>query len=92
MFLLSMANGFAIERSLLEKNITPQQLSVVLAKGTEWVKFPAYTDRAAWEALPQTVRAELIRYGEEALKCDWPTVKASECSTRRIFQVYSQNR
>ena len=74
---MSIVNLLAIERRMLESSITPQQLSQVLAKGTEWVKFPAYNNRAAWEALPQPIRADIIRKGEEALKCDWPTVKAS---------------
>ena len=74
---MSIVNLLAIERRMLENSITPQQLSQVLAKGTEWVKFPAYNNRTAWEALPKPVRADIIRRGEEALKCDWPTVKAS---------------
>jgi len=77
-FFLSTASLLADERNLLANSITRQQLSDVLAKGTEWVKFPAYRDRAAWESLPQAVRAELIRNGEEALACDWPVIKATD--------------
>ena len=75
---LSMVNSFAIERKLLENSVTLQQLSQVLAKGTEWVQYPAYNNRAAWEALPQGVRADIIKKGEEALACEWPVVKATD--------------
>ncbi len=77
-FIFSMANIFAIERDLLENNITREQLSQVLAKDTKWVKYPAYGDRAAWESLAPGIRAAIIKKGEEALSSDWPVVKASD--------------
>ena len=66
------------ERNLLENSVTRQQLLQVLAKGTEWVKYPTYNDRAVWESLSQSIRADIIRKGEEALSCDWPVIKASD--------------
>ena len=76
--LFSMAHLFAIERNLLGNSLTRQQLLQELASGTEWVKYPAYNNRAAWEAIPQGVRADIIRKGEAALACDWGVVKASD--------------
>ena len=77
-FFLSTGCLFAIERNLIENSITRQQLSQALAKGTEWVKYPAYRNREAWESLPQGVRADIIRKGEAALACEWPVNKASD--------------
>ena len=75
---LSMVNLFAVERNLLENSVTLQQLSEVLAKGTEWVQYPAYNNRAAWEAIPPTVRNAIIKSGENALACEWPVIKATD--------------
>ena len=75
---LPMAHLFAIERNLLGNSISRQQLLQELAKGAEWVKYPAYSNRPAWESIPQGVRADIIRIGEEALTCDWGVVKASD--------------
>ena len=75
---VSMVHLLAVERKLLENSITRQQLLQDLAKGTEWVKYPAYNNRTAWENIPQAVRADIIRKGEQALTCNWGVVKASD--------------
>jgi hypothetical protein len=66
------------ERNLLENSITKDRLSQTLAKSTEWVQFPAYRDRQAWESLPSEVRAAVIRRGEEALRCKWSVITATD--------------
>jgi hypothetical protein len=71
-------NLIAAERNLLENSITKDKLSQVLAKNTEWVKFPAYSDRQAWESLPASVRTSAIQKGIDALECDWAIVKAGD--------------
>ena len=71
-------NLLATDRTPLENSITRQELSQTLAKGTEWVEYPAYNHRAAWESLPQNVRADIIKKGEEALACNWPVIKATD--------------
>ncbi|MDR1102648.1 MAG: heparinase II/III-family protein [Tannerella sp.] len=77
--LLISTNLFAAEeRNLLENSITKDRLSQTLAKGTEWVSFPAYHDRQAWESLPVDVRAAIVRQGEEALQCNWPVITATD--------------
>jgi len=78
LFFLSIVNLCAFDRNLLGNCITRQQLSQVLANGTEWVKYPAYTNRIAWESLPQSVRDNIIKEGEKALACEWPVIKASD--------------
>ena len=78
LLLLAIMQLYATERKLLENSITRQQLLQDLAKGTEWVKYPAYNNRTAWEALPKAIRADIIREGENALKCNWGVVKASD--------------
>jgi hypothetical protein len=76
--LLIPANLIAVERKLLENSITREQLSRVLVENTEWVKSPAYHNRQAWESLSPEVRNSAIHKGEDALKCDWPVIRATD--------------
>ncbi|MDR1455509.1 MAG: heparinase II/III-family protein [Tannerella sp.] len=66
------------ERNLLERSISHDRLAQTLAGGTEWVQFPAYHDRQAWESLPSEVRDAIILRGEEALPCNWPVITATD--------------
>jgi len=77
LFLLGLQLSAAKERNLLMNHISKEEFAKVLAEGTSWIPFPAYSDRAAWEKISPEVRAEVLKKGEEALKFDWPTVKAS---------------
>lgn len=69
---------FADNRNLLQNNTTREQLATALSKNTEWVSYPAYADRAAWAALPEVIRTEIITKGEKALGFDWAVVKATD--------------
>jgi hypothetical protein len=42
-----------------------------------WKPYPPASDRAAWQALPDSVRKAHIESGEEALRSPWPQVPAS---------------
>lgn len=68
----------AIDRNLLQNNTDVQKLSSLLKERTDWVSFPAYTDRAVWERLAPAIRHELIRKGEEALQFDWGIIRATD--------------
>lgn len=69
-----------------------------LVKDESWVKFPAYTDRAKWESLPQSYRSKLIEDAEAALTYKWQTVPLTtylefiRSGNRRIMEdIYSAN-
>ena len=65
-------------RNLLQNSTTPAQLQEQLVGNHEWVPYPAYADRTAWDALTGENKQTLISRGEKKLKHDWPTVKATD--------------
>lgn len=68
----------ADQRNLLQNAANQQQLKELLVPKSEWVPYPAYTDRTAWEALVGEAKPALIKNGEKLLKHNWPTVKATD--------------
>lgn len=67
----------AQERNLLQNQRNLVELGQVLAKNTEWVQFPSYTDRTYWESLPAGIRQEIIHKGEKSLSFEWPVARAT---------------
>lgn len=59
--------------------------SVVRSSLQNWHPFPTVAERAAWEALPEKTRAELIDNGETALATPWPELRAS------VFADFQRN-
>ena len=43
----------------------------------DWKPYPTAADRAAWEALPTTMRERLIAKGEAALQMEWEPLLAT---------------
>ena len=66
------------ERNLLTSKITKDELKDHLVTDRSWVPFPAYTDRAAWDAVFGEHKDEYIKRGEKALSHTWPIVKATD--------------
>lgn len=66
------------ERNLIKAKATKEELKEMLVPDQKWVPFPAYDDRAGWDALLGDSRAEFIKRGEKALKHTWPRVKATD--------------
>lgn len=54
-----------------------EKLGAILLPRSEWKPFPAASDRAGWDKLPEDVRQALIREGLEQLATEWPPLPAS---------------
>ncbi len=65
------------KRNLLSDPYSPAYLQTHLVKGTEWVAFPAYSDRAKWESLSPTYTKKWIAEGEKLLNYQWQVVPAT---------------
>lgn len=65
------------KRNLLTSNFSRKYVENSLRDGESWIKYPSYTDRSAWEALPEEVRRKTIAAGEAFLGYNWPIVKAT---------------
>ena len=64
----------AEKRDLLTGTYNREAVSRFCAYQFDWVPFPAYADRAAWESLPAEKRAATIAAGEQYLGFGWPSV------------------
>lgn len=52
--------------------------AAVFKTGAQWMPFPAYEDREAWDRLSEGYKAGIIQRGEKALQYKWQVITASE--------------
>lgn len=55
----------------------PATLETLLVPRADWHPFPAFADRAAWDALPIAARTSLVAHGEAALAKPLPPLPAT---------------
>jgi len=65
------------KRDLLTSNFSRKYVETSLRQDEQWIRYPKYSDRTAWEGLPEEVRSKTIEAGEAYLGYDWPIVKAT---------------
>lgn len=65
-------------RDFLTKRASPEQVQEKLVTPRNWVPYPAYHERLAWNELAQGVRAGLLANAEELLSYKWQPVTASQ--------------
>jgi len=67
------------------RELYPQEkIAKVLVPREQWHPWPKWSDRKAWESLPEPVRKDLIANGEKYLRFDWPDLPAT------LFLEYSR--
>ncbi len=66
------------ERNLLTKAANIDQLKQMLVMNQEWVSYPAYVDREAWNDLLGKNRGSFIASGEDFLNYEWQVVRATD--------------
>lgn len=67
-----------VERDLLQRQADINKLKEVLMPNQQWVPFPIYTDRTAWNTFLGDFKEEYIRRGEKRLNYQWQVVKATD--------------
>ncbi len=65
------------QRNLLQEKAEKHNISEMLIKNQQWVPYPAYTNRAGWDALLGQYKSEYIRRGENAFNYKWEVIPAS---------------
>jgi hypothetical protein len=65
------------KRNLLTNFSSRKLVSESICKDYSWIKYPSYSDREAWEQLPEELRKETIKEGEKYLGYDWPQITAT---------------
>lgn len=66
------------EKNLLQQKAGYPEVRHSLLPASEWVPYPAYTDREGWEQLTGAYRSRLITAGEQLLTYEWKVVKATD--------------
>ena len=64
-------------RGLLRPFYKSPELGQWLLSQKEWVQYPAYRDRKAWDKLPAALKRLYIRQAEGYLDFTWPSIPAS---------------
>ena len=60
------------------RELYPQEkVAEVLIPREQWHPGPKWSERTAWEGLPEPVRKDLIANGEKYLRYDWPDLPAT---------------
>ena len=67
-----------VQRNLLQNRYTFDQVKAALVHGQKWVPYPAYADRAGWDALTGSHKGSIIKQGEKYLDYEWKVVKAMD--------------
>ncbi|MBQ1866389.1 MAG: heparinase II/III family protein [Bacteroidales bacterium] len=81
-FLLTSGTMSAyVERNILRNQADEAKLKTLLIPDQKWVPFPAYSDRAGWDALLGDWKDDLIARGEDALNYEWRVVTATDYLT-----------
>lgn len=77
--LLGLGHVYAANnKDLLKKAVTKDALRSLLIQQQEWVPYPDYTDRAAWDQFTGAFKADLIAKGENYLDYAWQVVELSD--------------
>lgn len=78
LFLISFDSYGYTEKNLLQRHADYEKVKASLVMNQQWVRYPAYADRAGWDRLIGEQKAEYIRQGEEKLDYVWQVVTATD--------------
>ena len=73
------------DRFKLRELYPQEKIAKVLVPRGQWHPWPTWSDRRAWEGLPEPVRQDLIANGEQYLGYQWPSLPAT------LFLEYARN-
>ncbi len=76
--LLLTANMVFAQKDLLQTAASKAALASSLVQADQWIKYPAYADRLAWDQYAGVNRPTIIKEGERYLQYDWKVVKATD--------------
>jgi len=76
--LLLTANMVFAQKDLLQTAANKAALASSLVQSDQWIKYPAYADRLAWDQYAGVNRPTIIKEGERYLQYDWKVVKATD--------------
>jgi hypothetical protein len=66
------------DRNLLYQHNSAEKLAGMLVMNRDWVPYPAYNNRTAWDDLLGDNKEGLIKRGEKQLDYQWQVIKATD--------------
>lgn len=73
---VSLSARESVQRNLIQNRYTFDQVKDALVLDRKWVPYPAYSDRAGWDALMGSHKEAIIKQGENYLDYQWKVVNA----------------
>ena len=83
LFVLLVVMLPANAQASIKRNLFEDTFEAVLKEGVvftaagDWVPYPSYSDREAWDKLSVIYKKQLIEDGEKSLKYKWESIPAS---------------
>ena len=77
LLLISALSTVHADRNILTSQLTLETLQKAIQPLESFKPFPDIDDRAAWDQLPEKLRARYIREGEKSLTFEWPSLPAA---------------
>lgn len=80
-------------RNLLVSTFSESEITELLIKDNSWITYPSYTNREAWEQIPEKLRQGYIKAGEVYKGYQWPAILATHylefirTGDREIMQI-----
>lgn len=65
-------------KNVITNTYSRGDINKALVRDNSWIKYPAYSNRAAWAKVPEEVRMSAIKEGEAYLGYQWPAIKATD--------------
>ncbi|MDO4949401.1 MAG: heparinase II/III family protein [Bacteroidales bacterium] len=65
------------ERNLLRSQADENTLRQILVANQQWVPFPAYANRMAWDELTDGIKQQIVEQGERWLTHEWMKITAT---------------
>lgn len=78
LFVCGLLASRAEERNLLQNAAGRDRVRAAIVTDRSWIPYPAYADRAGWDALTGQNRGSLIRRGEKGLDFEWNVIRATD--------------
>ena len=72
----SLSARESVQRNLIQKRYTFDQVKTALMLDQKWVPYPAYSDRAGWDEFMGSHKEEIIKQGEKYLDYQWKVINA----------------
>ncbi len=77
LFLLTTIIIYPQNKNILGSRFSEERLKQILIPRSDWKPYPGINDRAAWNAVPDSIRVPVIKEADNYLEYKWPSIEAT---------------